>query len=322
MACIGCTSNLIEFTDGVTWVQQVLHEGLLLALVNISPSFRLLDGDVCTLVLAMLSDRLPRYFVYRSVIVAASAAMTKLDNQHLAKIARSPLKEPWLKLKHLTEERMSIKTEWSVMRKQVGYCDNQGAKDTFKQCARCQTTMYCSKSCQVLGWKKGHKTECELKSLERTADTINRQDRVFMHHLAIRNARDNIVNLREIAARDHPGVPYAGLGVSCDYLKVPPTFGVFALENYTLERLADPTAERTLEARGLSLIAKVRASEGKYTLVESRVSRGETSTLIITISVRSLWEFDSDWEEEMNRLIDLSAEDVGMPSAWAKELTD
>ena len=124
MACIGCTSNLIEFTDGVTWVQQALHEGLLLALVNISPSFRLLDGNVCTLVLAMLSDRLPRYFVYRSVIVAASAALTKLDTQHLAKIARSPLKEPWLKLKHLTEERMSIKTEWSVMRKQVGYCDN------------------------------------------------------------------------------------------------------------------------------------------------------------------------------------------------------
>ena len=143
-----------------------------------------------------------------------------------------------------------------------------------------------------------------------------------MHHLAVRNARDNIVNLREIAARDHPGVPYAGLGVSCNYLKVPPTFGVFALENHTLERLADPTAERTLEARGLSLIAKARASEGKHTLVESRVSRGETSTLIITISVRSLWEFDSDWEEEMNRLIDLSAEDVGMPSAWAKELAD
>ena len=38
--------------------------------------------------------------------------------------------------------------------------DSTDANDQFKRCARCKSTWYCSKDCQVKHWNTGHKSEC------------------------------------------------------------------------------------------------------------------------------------------------------------------
>jgi MYND finger len=43
---------------------------------------------------------------------------------------------------------------------QLGRCAYCGQVGVCRSCARCQTEQYCSKSCQVSDWKRGHRTVC------------------------------------------------------------------------------------------------------------------------------------------------------------------
>lgn len=44
---------------------------------------------------------------------------------------------------------------------QLNVCAACRAVRICKKCARCQKKSYCSKTCQVQDWKKGHKRECQ-----------------------------------------------------------------------------------------------------------------------------------------------------------------
>ena len=42
---------------------------------------------------------------------------------------------------------------------QIGVSEAAGAG--LMRCTKCRQKLYCSKACQVAGWKGGHKQECE-----------------------------------------------------------------------------------------------------------------------------------------------------------------
>jgi MYND finger len=48
--------------------------------------------------------------------------------------------------------------------------EDLGEKRTkaFMQCSKCRSVRYCSRECQVLHWKKGHKKECSLLASKQT----------------------------------------------------------------------------------------------------------------------------------------------------------
>ncbi|KAI0064969.1 hypothetical protein BV25DRAFT_1914117 [Artomyces pyxidatus] len=308
IACFGFISNLIEAGSGLPYVRQAIQEGLLQGFVAISPAFRRFDPEARGFALELIESVIPRYLVYRSVIVAVHAATQTLESaDSLTKIERSPVKDAWKSMEHLARERALIKYRSDIIKKEQGYCDNchkAGPRDSLKKCSGCQVTYYCSKECQVAGWKKIHKGECVLKDQERLAlknEVINKDDRFFHHHLTIRESLRNRPRLRAMAAGKFPDLPLSEIGVSVDYTKVPHTFDVFVLKNHDISKDIRPSETRTQEARSEGIIEKARMSEGRHTLIESMVSLGESTTMVMTLTASSLWEGE---DNEMGGLMD------------------
>jgi len=42
-------------------------------------------------------------------------------------------------------------------------CNKRGAGIKFSHCARCKVIHYCSKECQIIHWKRGHKIDCVVQ---------------------------------------------------------------------------------------------------------------------------------------------------------------
>ncbi|TFY60692.1 hypothetical protein EVG20_g7327 [Dentipellis fragilis] len=297
IAGFGFISNLIEAGEGIRYVRQAVREGLLQAFVNVSPSFARLDAEAREFILALVSDTLPRYLVYRSVILVVDNAMQKLETPEArAKIEKSPVRDSWYKTRKLAAERLMIKWSHDTVKTEAAHCDycrKQGQKETFRNCSRCHVTRYCSKECQVAGWNSGHREECRLKKEEQLVledDAIQKEDRLFHHHLAIRDARHHIPLLRRLAAKELPGVPLAKVGVSIDYTRVPEVYGVFALEGHDLSKEVKKDAPRVSEARSENIVEKALKSEGRASLVESKICVGEGCSVVLTLTAQPLWE--------------------------------
>ncbi|KAA1473183.1 hypothetical protein DENSPDRAFT_822468 [Dentipellis sp. KUC8613] len=297
IAGFGFISNLIEAGEGIRYVRQAVREGLLQAFVNVAPSFARLDEEAREFILALVSDTLPRYLVYRSVVLVVDDAMRKLETPEIrAKIEKSPVCDSWFKTKKLAAERLMIKWSHDTMKVEAAHCDycrKQGQKETFRNCSACHVTRYCSKECQVAGWKSGHREECKLKKEEQLVledDAIQKEDRLFHHHLAIRDARHHVPLLRRLAAQELPDVPLAKVGVSIDYTQVPEKYGVFALEGHDLSKEAKEDGPRVSEARSEAIVEKALTSEGRASLLESKICVGEGCSIVLTLTARPLWE--------------------------------
>eukprot|EP01084_Bolivina_argentea_P126378 223780_1 len=61
-------------------------------------------------------------------------------------------------------------------------CSNcKSNKKKLQRCAACMAVCYCSKECQILHWKSGHKTECKMKQIDRLLlDLSNGEKTGFM----------------------------------------------------------------------------------------------------------------------------------------------
>lgn len=124
ISCFGFIRNLIEAGEGIYFVRQVIQEGFLQAFINISPSFGFLDSEAQEFTLSLIDDILPRYLVFRSIIQVVDTAMSRIETpENRAKIQRSPVRKSWADTKALALERLKIKFQSDVMKRQVAYCD-------------------------------------------------------------------------------------------------------------------------------------------------------------------------------------------------------
>jgi hypothetical protein len=58
------------------------------------------------------------------------------------------------------------------------YCNSEGPKLELKKCSQCKLAQYCSKECQVVDWRAGHKKDCEMWKLSREQNaTLKAQTR-------------------------------------------------------------------------------------------------------------------------------------------------
>ncbi|TFY74536.1 hypothetical protein EWM64_g9477 [Hericium alpestre] len=283
-SCFAFISNLVELGDGVPHVRQAIKDGLLQAFVNISPAFSPLKTNAHGDAMRLIEHTIPRYLVYRSIIIAVDTALQKTEApEDLAKVQGSPIAASWHQMQKLVLERLRIKYVSDVNRGTV-FCDicrKQALKKAFKRCTGCGVVVYCSKECQTTGWKKGHKEECSLRK-KITAD------RDFQHYLATYDVTRNVQHLHDIAARDFPGVPTAHLGMCVDYSVFPTAYSVFLLDKHDVlgriepSRVGEACCERALE--------QARTRGGEMTLIESKICVGQTLTVVMTLTAYSIWE--------------------------------
>lgn len=125
ISCFGCISNLVECGDGVSYIRQMLNEDFLQAFVNVMPFFQKLDEEARSFTIELIEDMLPRYLVYRSIIEIVVEKMRALDTEACkSKVARSPVKESWYRLKRIAEARMISKQVADDTKKRAVFCDH------------------------------------------------------------------------------------------------------------------------------------------------------------------------------------------------------
>lgn len=171
IACFGFIRNMIEQDSGASYVRQAIEHGLLEAFVNVSPFVAMVDPEAQELVRRLIEDVIPRYLVYRSVIIAVKGAMDKIDAvpENKGRIQGSVMRKGWGKTKDLAERRIFVQTKAEESGTQK-FCDNvccsadlngdmvltllqckkSSGKDAFRKCSGCHMTYYCSKVCDPL----------------------------------------------------------------------------------------------------------------------------------------------------------------------------
>ncbi|KAK7022297.1 hypothetical protein R3P38DRAFT_2628704 [Favolaschia claudopus] len=332
IAGLSYLANCLQSTEGFTWVIQSLNADLLVALVETSPYFSQMDEDDYDMITLSLKETLPTYLVYRSVIQAVDQGMQRLQPEHFKKIGKSKAKDLWNNFRSLAEERLFVVLHAAAVKGKAATCDNVqcqkiDAKNTFRKCSGCSTTLYCSKECQTVAWKEGgHKQMCKMKQRERLegkSQAITKSDSAFFHHLATRDARHHLPLLRRLGRSSYPALRWCDLLIRIDYTVVPPDYSVVPLAEAEAER--DRTGMQmngfsNAEARSDALIERARQNPERFGLVQSKIVSGHGMQLVLSAVTGNFWEENGDFklgtgelyseEEDEHFTVDTDIDDV------------
>jgi hypothetical protein len=105
-ACFLYLAGYLEMSDGTTWIIQALDTHILCAILKCEPWLAQLQPHF----MIILSKTLPKYLIYRSVLLAASRAIIQVRDLDLeAHISKEGyLWRDWLQFKHLVEHGFSL----------------------------------------------------------------------------------------------------------------------------------------------------------------------------------------------------------------------
>ncbi|KDQ62793.1 hypothetical protein JAAARDRAFT_190068 [Jaapia argillacea MUCL 33604] len=290
--CLSYLGENLNAKEGYAFVIQSINAGLLPALANCSPAMGTETSE--NLEVAILRDTLHRYVLYRPVLRCLHSALAKLHgSQGRRKAEASVIKDDWINLEIDVVERYRDLSMLSDNR----CCDNVkcrkiGEKAQFRKCGSCSVAFHCSKECQVQDWKEGdHKVKCKVAqrdAAEGATEELGKRDFEFIKSQTLQDAYRGIPELKMIAARDHPGVPYSRLVIVISHLVSPPSYMLEPLEGYTgVPRGGED--HTVMRPQSQPIIATVKEDPTKLTLIESRVAFGETCKLVLTWTSVDFW---------------------------------
>src|SRR5882762_2059892 len=131
--CINfCYSYLavgLNFTDGVTWVTQALDMHLLPSMLK---SGRWIPDDPECNRLAILTNVLPGYLIYHSVLRSIQRSMEKITSQNLTCLSSDILfRESWSRFVAMVQERLDVKLEVDQGEIRTKTCNNTDVRLFF-----------------------------------------------------------------------------------------------------------------------------------------------------------------------------------------------
>lgn len=95
-SCFGGLRNALQSDSAATWARSAVSGGLLDALVQCSPSFQNFQEDTREDINLIITQLLPAYLVYRSVLGPVIESLNQLIHaKKLHRIENSPLKDDW-----------------------------------------------------------------------------------------------------------------------------------------------------------------------------------------------------------------------------------
>ncbi|KAJ7456763.1 hypothetical protein B0H11DRAFT_2160931 [Mycena galericulata] len=307
VSAFGYLANCLDSTEGFTWVTQSVAADLMLSFADCSPHFGRLDADDIGIVCLLLKDILPRYLVYGSVVQAVHEGLLKLQPLQLKRIQASVVKKSWAEFLALADERHRVVLDAALTKDKRATCDNVqchriDAKNTFRKCSGCSTTLYCSKECQTIAWKEGgHRSMCKLKQQERLegkAQAISKSDMAFFRHLSAYDAWHHVPDLRRRARVEHPTLHPTELVIRIDYTVVPPTYALIPLaaahDDLNFNSALGLSATRNAEARSDALLERARENPGRYALIQSEIANGAVVQMMVSVVTAGFWDVDEE----------------------------
>ncbi|KAI0064775.1 hypothetical protein BV25DRAFT_1836637 [Artomyces pyxidatus] len=288
-ACVQYISGVVEAGSGPYYVREVMQAGVLLAIVNTLPSFQQLDSATQECILSLVGDVIPRYIVYRSVVVAVGSAVKRLDMPgNRAKITESPVRDAWDAMERLASKRSLIKSLSPLL------------QSLSQKCSQTMLEMPDHLLLQKLS------SRClEDSAQEPVCGSTERLYQAARNDASVtRDAWRNRLRLRDMAARLSPAALLSELGVVIDFPRVPPAVDVFILKDREFFRDAGSAVPQMQIARSESMVKKACLSEGCNTLIESTVRAGKRIVHFLALTSSSFWA------EEVDALV-LKDEELG-----------
>ncbi|KLO13751.1 hypothetical protein SCHPADRAFT_928299 [Schizopora paradoxa] len=241
-------SCMFHVTPDIQWILQAIDAGFLELFVRCSPMFPIFPVQVQEIILECFFTALSPTLIHLPVILALADAMKRLKVQKADDLIRgstSEVKRAWRTVVETVAKRLKVALatpSQPFRRKYIcDYCCKVDSASTFKLCAGCGRASYCSKECQVKGWKeRKHREQCNAlkqwegitgkdiltESRSRAAISPSQVD-IFVRDVARVDAHENLETLRNMAKSQLPGVHIEDVGVIVDYSETPPAFDVF-----------------------------------------------------------------------------------------------
>lgn len=128
--CILRISILIDKGDGTREVRHAIEEGLLQALVDTVPAYDQFTTQVQSAILTLIEKTISRCIIFRSVALAADAAIAALQPVDYRDIIdRSPLKDAWARMQCNVFHRARIARAMAEA-KSTARCENVSLRET------------------------------------------------------------------------------------------------------------------------------------------------------------------------------------------------
>ncbi|KAK7691864.1 hypothetical protein QCA50_005268 [Cerrena zonata] len=242
--CITCCCQMVEcYFDGVTWVLQLIRECVLQALLRCDAWLCDAENDEHPYLSKFLTQLLPLYLTYRSVLEATQKELLRITQAGLDEHINNPgLKRSWTQFKVAVGEQCTILNRVSeepvyLYEKcanptcyYVWNKDLTTAEFTLRRCGGCRVPGYCSSECQKIHWKCSkfpHREECNYeKSLfhENSLSDVSSRD---IKHLK-RLAQYHISELAKMPEHSYKfaSLQSSALDVELDFTKVPYQFSI------------------------------------------------------------------------------------------------
>ncbi|KAJ6536966.1 hypothetical protein B0H19DRAFT_380169 [Mycena capillaripes] len=171
---------------------EALQAGILRAVVLVA-SAGLHSDELYRQLDFILASMLPSYMVYRSILLQMPTFFADVEQLVKAETFNiSPLLASWQRFHALVQERLAFLARFDstpcVLYKG---CDNMecgqiSLKAELRRCSTCLDLYYCSKQCQKVDWRAGHRDACRrFAGLRRLPEEMqcSLQDRAFLRAL-------------------------------------------------------------------------------------------------------------------------------------------
>ncbi|TCD64726.1 hypothetical protein EIP91_003682 [Steccherinum ochraceum] len=300
VSAFGYLRNCLESSDGFTWISMSIGAGLIPAICDCSPQFSQLEPQDFAMIKDLVSDILPRYLVYRSVVEAVHTSLCKVSKAQQDRVQKTRIRDAMHRFIDLAGERYMVVEHANATKGWRMTCDNikcqkVKSKEEVRRCSACLTTFYCSKECQAIAWKEGdHKIMCKLKARERLegkAEAVSRKDAGWFHVLFMRDARRYRYEFRSKIKAEYPSSPLYDFVLCMDYTVFPMKPSIRPLKGYNTGPV---DATSNAEARNDALIEKVQNNPERFALIESKISCGRSMQCVLTLGTGEFWTSEAE----------------------------
>ncbi|KAJ7627386.1 hypothetical protein FB45DRAFT_1004844 [Roridomyces roridus] len=299
--CMKLFQRMIFASSPALWAEEVLERGLLRVLVLITLKCDSHGWRIDHWVRFYLQIQLPPALVYYYALGTFEESLEKIHDLLSADAFKnSTLCDHWRQFLGYMQERVDALDEFAA--KTVAYktCDNlrcgsiEDTDNIAGRCSGCQGFYYCSRECQKVDWKAGHRTFChnhQTLLLTRSASDPHLvfAERSFLrhllHHKYIKERRSiwvQQVNILATQTGERSVSPV--LFTLFDFCKSPPLITVYDVDTGGFE-LND--SDDTTSPEWEDLVDRARRSEGRMQLHGLRVLEGPPRVWVIPLRSES-----------------------------------
>ncbi|KLO18148.1 hypothetical protein SCHPADRAFT_131607 [Schizopora paradoxa] len=216
--CIRIVQRSILIRNGPLWTSRLLNHGFLSAIARILSSVRSVEDVDKRFLRAIIGVNIPLYFCHRVVLSSATKATKDVTISGESKILESSsivLQDSWTIFTEVLLERIVLNTafEREFSPDSGRKCENCGKAEqevSMFKCAACTSVYYCSKKCQTISWKNGHREKCKKTEEVKSVTGVGRPTDKFLYVVALAELRRHFPGVsKRIASTENPsGIPY------------------------------------------------------------------------------------------------------------------